>query len=168
MRVQINKKTETLALRLLYQESIFSNESSDDSSKNYRINLHEVKGSDFMYNDKIILKENGHKILIKNVDKIDFSSALDIFRWENKKRDLSWYENLTVPFLSALRGLATLGVKDSNVTFLRGINVGTREVEAGIKIGASLTILGTLGVTSDGVIFVEPSSIFKERLTFLN
>lgn len=106
--------------------------------------------------------------MVKNVDKIDFSSALDIFRWENKKRDLTLYENLTVFLLAALRGIATVGVKDPNVTFLRGIEVGTREVEAGIKIGAALTVLGTLGVTTDGVIFIEPSSIFKERLTFLN
>lgn len=58
---------------------------------------------------------------MKNVDKIDFSSALDIFRWDNKKRDLTFTENLTVFFLSVLRGVATIGVKDPNVTFLRGI-----------------------------------------------
>lgn len=63
---------------------------------------------------------------MKNVDKIDFSSALDIFRWENKKRDLTLTENLTVFFLSVLRGIATIGVNDPNVTFLRGIDIGTR------------------------------------------
>jgi hypothetical protein len=105
---------------------------------------------------------------VKNVDKIDFSQALDIFRWENKKRDLTLFENLTSFLLAALRGIATVAIKDQNVTFLRGIDVGAREVEAGIKIGASLTVLGTLGLTTDGVIFVEPSALFKERLTFLN
>lgn len=40
------------------------------------------------------------------------------------------------------------------MTFLRGIEVGTREVEAGIKIGASLTVLGTLGITTDGILFI--------------
>lgn len=63
---------------------------------------------------------------MKNVDKIDFSSALDIFRWENKKRELTITENLTVFFLSVLRGIATIGVNDPNVTFLRGIDIGTR------------------------------------------
>lgn len=28
-------------------------------------------------------------------------------------------------------------------------------------------MLGTLGINNEGVIFIEPSSIFKERLTFL-
>lgn len=107
-----------------------------------------------MYNTKITLNEGAHGVLVKNVDKIDFSSALDILRWENKKRDLTLFENLTAFFLAALRGIATVGVKDQNVTFLRGIEIGTREVEAGIKIGASLTVLGTLGVTTDGVLFI--------------
>ena len=111
-----------MALRLLYKESIFSNESYDLTKKDYNINLREVlKGSDFLYNTKITLNEGGNGVLVKNVDKIDFSSALDIFRWENKKRDLSLYENLTVFFLAALRGIATVGIKDPNVTFLRGI-----------------------------------------------
>jgi hypothetical protein len=50
-----------------------------------------LKGSDFIYNTKITLNEATSGVLIKNVDKIDFSSALDIFRWENRKRDLSLY-----------------------------------------------------------------------------
>lgn len=114
-------------MRLLYKENIYSNESYDLSKKDYNINLREVlKGSDFSYNTRITLNEGANGILVKNVDKIDFSSALDIFRWENKKRDLSLYENLTVLFLSILRGAATIGIKDPNVTFLRGIEIGTR------------------------------------------
>ncbi len=62
------------------------------AKKDYNINLMEVlKGSDFIYNTKITLNEATSGVLIKNVDKIDFSSALDIFRWENRKRDLSLY-----------------------------------------------------------------------------
>ena len=155
-------------MRLLYKEGMYSNEYYDAHKKDFNINLREVlKGSDFTYNTKITINDVNSGVLVKNIDKIDFSSALDIFRWENNRRSLNLYENLTVFFLAALRGVATVGIKDPNVTFLRGIEVGTREVEAGIKIGASLTVLGTLGVTTDGVIFIEPSSIFKERLTFL-
>ncbi len=80
-----------------------------------------LRGSDFTYNTRITLNEGLNKILVKNVDKIDFSPALDIIRWENKKRDLTLFENLTAFFLAALRGVATVGVKDQNVTFLRGI-----------------------------------------------
>jgi hypothetical protein len=155
IKVQINKKNEQLALRLFYKESIFSNESYDINKKDFNINLKDVlKGSDFQYSTKITLNEGLNGVLVKNVDKIDFSSALDIFKWENKKRSLTLFENLTAFLLSALRGIAAVGIKDPNVTFLRGIEIGTREVESGIKIGASLTVLGTLGVTTDGVIFI--------------
>ena len=70
--------------------------------------------------------------------------------------------------MAVLRGVTVIGVKDRDVAFLRGIEIGTREVETGIKIGASLTVLGTLGVTSDGELFIEPSALFKERFTFLH
>ena len=56
--------------------------------------------------------------------------------------------------MALLRGLAVVGVRGRDVTFLRGIEIGKREVETGIKIGASLTVLGTLGVTTDGVLFI--------------
>ena len=99
----------------------------DVKKKDYNINLREVlKGSDFSYSTKISLNQGINSVLVKNVDKIDFSSALDIFKWENKKRDLTLFENLTSFFLSVLRGAATIGIKDPNVTFLRGIDVGTR------------------------------------------
>lgn len=35
----------------------------------------------------------------------------------------------------------------------------------GIKIGASISILGTIGVTTDGELFIEASNIFRDRLT---
>lgn len=92
------------------------------NKKDFNINLKDVlKGSDFQYSTKITLNEGSNGVLVKNVDKIDFSSSLDIFKWENKKRSLTLFENLTVFLLSALRGIATVGVKDPNVTFLRGI-----------------------------------------------
>lgn len=42
-----------------------------------------------------------------------------------------------------------------------------REVDAGIKIGATISVLGTVGITLDGMIFIEPMWIFKDRLSFL-
>ncbi len=127
-----------------------------------------LKGSNLVFNPKITLNEGFSSVWIKNIDKIDFSPALEIFRWENKKRDLTVFENFTAFSLAVLRGVAVIGVRDRDVTFLKGIEIGTREVETGIKIGASLTVLGTLGVTTDGVLFIEPSAIFKERFTFLH
>jgi len=169
IRVETGKKTESLALRLLYKESIYSNESYDLEKKDYNINLSEVlKGSNLVFNPNITLNEGFSSVLVKNIDKIDFSPALDIIRWENKRRDLTVFENLTAFFMAVLRGVVVVGVRDRDVTFLRGIEIGEREVETGIKIGASLTVLGTLGVTTEGSLFIEPSALFKERFTFLH
>ena len=53
--------------------------------------------------------------------------------------------------LSYLRALGTLVVTDrGRPSFLRGIDVGTREVETGLKVGASILALGTIGITLDG------------------
>ncbi len=101
---------------------MYSNDSYDANKRDFNINLREIlKGSYFTYNTKITINDGGSRVLVKNIDKIDFSSALDIFRWENNRRSLSLYENLTVFFLAALRGIATVGIHDPNVTFLRGI-----------------------------------------------
>ena len=48
-------------------------------------------GSDFSICKNITLNENKSGILLRNVDKIDFSTALDIIRWDTKKRDLTFY-----------------------------------------------------------------------------
>ena len=79
-----------------------------------------------MFNSKITLNEGFSSVWIKNMDKIDFSPALDILKWENRKRDLTVFENLTALFLAILRGVAVIGVRDRDVTFLRGIEIGTR------------------------------------------
>ncbi len=53
--------------------------------------------------------------------------------------------------LSYLRALGTLVVTDrGRPSFLRGIDVGTREVETGLKVGASILALGTIGISLDG------------------
>lgn len=127
-----------------------------------------LKGSSLVFSPKITLNEGYSSVWIKNIDKIDFSPALEILKWENKRRDLTVFENLTALFLAVLRGAALISVKDRDLTFLRGIEIGKREVDTGIRIGGSLTVLGTLGVTMDGVLFVEASAIFKERFTFLH
>lgn len=45
--------------------------------------------------------------------------------------------------------------------------MGSREIEAGIKIGATISILGTVGITTDGQVFIEPLAIFNDRLTHI-
>ena len=61
---------------------MYSNEYYDAHKKDFNINLREVlKGSDFTYNTKITINDSNSGVLVKNIDKIDFSSALDIFRW---------------------------------------------------------------------------------------
>jgi hypothetical protein len=53
--------------------------------------------------------------------------------------------------LSYFRAIGTLVITDrGRPGFLRGIDVGTREVETGLKVGASIMALGTIGINSDG------------------
>jgi hypothetical protein len=35
----------------------------------------------------------------------------------------------------------------------------------GVKIGATVSVLGTIGFTTDGQIFIKASQIFKDRLS---
>lgn len=61
---------------------MYSNESYDANKRDFHINLREVlKGSDLTYNSKITFNDGSSGVLVKNIDKIDFSNALDIFRW---------------------------------------------------------------------------------------
>lgn len=54
--IEIDTKTESLALRLLYKESIYSNESYDLHKKDYNVNLNEIlKGSNLIFSPKITL-----------------------------------------------------------------------------------------------------------------
>ncbi len=53
--------------------------------------------------------------------------------------------------LTYFRALGTLVISDTNRPgYFRGLDVGTREVETGVKVGASLMALGTIGLTMDG------------------
>jgi hypothetical protein len=49
--------------------------------------------------------------------------------------------------------------------YIRGIEIGKREVEAGIKVGASISVLGSIGFTVDGDMILEVQKIFKDRLS---
>jgi hypothetical protein len=56
VRIETDTKTHSLALRLLYKESIYSNESYDLQKKDYNVNLSEVlKGSNLIFSPKITL-----------------------------------------------------------------------------------------------------------------
>ena len=39
---------------------------------------------------------------------------------------------------------------NKDASYIRGIEVGKRDVEAGIKVGASISVLGSIGFTVDG------------------
>lgn len=43
--------------------------------------------------------------------------------------------------------------------------MGKRDVEAGLKVGASISVLGSIGFTVDGEMMVEVQQIFKDRLS---
>lgn len=101
-----------------------------------------------------------------NFDQIDYSPSLEINKWEDRRRKLNFGEKMHVMFLAYLRGIGTLVINDRRPTFLRGLDIGVREVEAGIKVGSSLMTLGTITASTDGNLILEPIIFFKDRLTF--
>lgn len=94
---------------------------------------------------------------------------LEITRWDNKKRRLALTEKIQVVMLSYFRALGTLVISDKRRPgHLRGLDIGTREVESGLKVGASILALGTIGVNMDGELFMQPNFLFKDRLTIVS
>ena len=72
-------------------------------------------------------------------------------------------EHINVLLLSIFRAIVSYGDKDGS--YIRGLEVGKREVEAGLRVGASVSVLGTLTFTIDGESLVEVQEIFKDRLS---
>lgn len=53
--------------------------------------------------------------------------------------------------LSYFRAVGTLIISDKGRPgYLRGIDVGTREIETGLKVGGSILALGTIGISVEG------------------
>ena len=52
-----------------------------------------------------------------------------------------------------------------NASFIRGVEVGKRDVDAGIRLGASMSVLGSIGFTVDGEMVLEVHKILKDRLS---
>jgi len=102
------------------------------------------------------------------LDRVDLSNALDLINWENKFRKLTVVEYILVVLASALGSFLNIfTMKHSEHKNIKGIDIGHREVDAGIQIGASLTVLGNVGLTIDGKIFVQPTFVFKDCFSFL-
>lgn len=76
-------------------------------------------------------------------------------------------EHINVIFLGLLRALVMIGSEGKDGQYLRGIQIGKRDVEAGLKVGASISVLGTISLTLDGQFTIDAERIFKDRLTEL-
>ena len=63
--------------------------------------------------------------------------------------------------------MGTLVINDNKSTFLKGLEIGTREIEAGIKVGSSIMALGSIVIDSSGKLQFSPSIFFQERLSFV-
>lgn len=90
---------------------------------------------------------------------------MQIIKWEEKRRSLDIIEHITAFFLSIIEALVTIGSERRQAPHIKGIQVGKRDVEVGVKIGVTATILGTIGITTEGEYFIEPNQIFKDRLS---
>lgn len=103
--------------------------------------------------------------MLKNFDKKDYSRVMEILSWEEKKKDLTLAEHINIILLGILRALVMAGSEGKDGGYIRGIETGKREVEAGLKIGASISVLGGIGFTIDGDMILEVHQIFKDRLS---
>lgn len=117
-----------MALLLKYKETIFSNDSYDLNRSNYTINLTEIlKTCSFTGTSKITLnsydknKINTGSIYIKSFDQKDYSKAVEVLKWDEKKRNLSLAEHINVILLGILRALAMLGSDGKDGNFIRGL-----------------------------------------------
>ena len=111
--------------------------------------------SDVSFNPSFLLGGPKRSVTINNYDQADYSRILEITRWDNKKRRLTFGEKLESLMLSYFRAIGTLVVADTGRPgYLRGIDVGTREVETGLKVGASIMALGTIGININGDISI--------------
>lgn len=86
---------------------------------------------------------------------------MEILTWQENKRSLTLPEHINVIFLSLLRALVMIGSEGKDGGYIRGLEVGKRDVEAGIKMGVSISVLGSIGFTIDGDMCIEVSKIFK-------
>ena len=107
--------------------------------------------ADVSFNPSFLINGPKKSITISNYDQADYSRILDILRWDNKKRRLTFGERFESLMLSYLRAVGTLVIADTNRPgYLRGIDVGTREVETGVRVGASIMALGTISISLSG------------------
>ena len=66
-------------------------------------------------------------MVVSNYDRMDYSPILDLTRWDNRKRRLTFSEKFQVLMLTYFRALGTLVVADrGRPGYLRGIDIGTR------------------------------------------
>ena len=123
-----NKKKSEYVLHLRFLESMYSNETFDTNKKDYIIDLKEIAlNSDIRFHESFFLKLNKAKVHVRSYDQINYGPALEINKWENKRRSLNLTEKLHVLMLAYLRGIGTLVINnEQRPTFLRGIEIGTR------------------------------------------
>lgn len=146
---------------------------SNDSFKkeNYVLDMNKIlKNCSIEGSHKVTLYTDDNKnkrssILIKNFDQKNYSKVMEIIKWDEKRRRLDFVEHLNVFFLSLLEAIITIGSEGRQVGHIQGIEIGKRDVEVGVKIGATVSILGTIGITTDGEFFIEANEIFKDRLS---
>ena len=127
------------------------------------------KGILDMHPNFLLTSENNAKsLLVRNYDlNHSYERVLEITKWDVNRRRLKFTEKIQTLIYSYFRALGALAFKDKRSELIRGLHVGDREVECGVKVGSSIMALGTIGLTMDGQIFIEPQVLFRDRLTFM-
>ena len=74
------------------------------------------------FNSNFYLEGQGlSRLLVKQFDRIDYEKVLDITKWDNKKRRLSWMESIQVLIFAYFRAAGSLVVRDQRPSFMKGI-----------------------------------------------
>ena len=93
------------------------------SNDDYRINLKEVLDkADISFNPSFLIKGKTSSLPVYEWDSIDYSPLLEITKWEEKKKKLTFTEKLQTLILTYFRSIGTLVVRDkSRSNFMRGL-----------------------------------------------
>jgi hypothetical protein len=154
-----------------FTEAIYSNDEFDLGKNNYQFNLKrllkfcsiDIKRS-IGIGDK--LKPTFEGLLINGFDQSNYERVIEVLNWDEDRRCLTIFEHIKVLLLSVIRALSLFGPSREDGSAIRGLEIGVRKIDAGVKIGAAISVLGTISLSSDGKFSIDPSAIFKDRLSY--
>lgn len=157
-------------LRIRYREEIYSNDASDPTRGRYVINLKRVlENCQVEMHKEFLVRDQNQSVVVSNYDRINYEKALDILRYTEERRGMMLHEFLFTLGVLSVKFIAQLFFKNIDVSTFRGISVGVRDSEVGIKIGSGVAVIGEViyNFASNTLRIDKPELILNERLSYL-